>query len=228
MTPGNYYAKLKTGIFTKAKTTPTMSMALVFDVTHEAREGQWAPLDSPAERTVYLHFTPKAQQYTDSKLMALGFNGDFNTPDFSDESKFEGIELICKHETDSTNKTQERWDMAKWGGDRTIEPAPADAARQAAAAWKARTAATQKPAGRPAAPPAAPARTGPPPASTPPAGAMDESSAWAVVENAWLANNDEEKRNEAWRDAIAKIGRPAKSFTPADWQKVADSASLPF
>lgn len=236
---GNYFAKLKSGVYTKAKTTTTMQMAVIFEVTHMAEGGEWAPLPLPVERTIYLAFTDGAQQYTDAKLIALGFDGNFATPGFSDEAKFEGIELICRHEPNRDNKVTEKWDIAKWGGERTIEAAPADACRQAAAAWKARTVKSAPPAGRPTAPPAAPARSAPPPpaaAPAPSAGGVatatkptTKDAAWAAVTEAW-AGKDDSARNEAWSQTLARVlsGKPETALKPEEWAAIAEECSIPF
>jgi len=229
-----HFAKLKTGVVTKSEKGGSQ-MAVVFDVTHVADAGQWAPLPTPIERTLYLSFSDNAWEYTEKKLLALGFNGDFNAPDFADEAKFEGVELNCRHE-EYNGKTTERWELAKWGGAKEIVKADNDAIRQLSAKWKSRTAApAPKPAGRPTPPPPAPARSLPPApaASTATATATKpttKDAAWASVCEAWAGKNADADRDKKWVDALGAClkGRPESALTGDEWAAIAEECAIPF
>lgn len=93
---------------------------------------------------------------------------------------------------------------------------------------------------RSATPPASPADDGPPsvddgppPVNDPPPGSglLTKEQAWSEVQRAWanVAGDDAKaRRNQAWQQAVHKIGKPEAQFSMTDWAQVASEASLPF
>jgi len=93
---------------------------------------------------------------------------------------------------------------------------------------------------RSAAPAAAPAADGPPPpeAGPPPGddappggGLLTKEQAWAEVQRAWAnitGDDAKTRRNQAWQQAVRKVGKPEAQFSMTDWAQVASEASLPF
>lgn len=157
MQEGNYWGYLLRGVTSTAK-SGNPQIVVAFSVAHNSDgRGGWVELPQAQERSLYLSLTDNAWEYTEKKLKALGFNGDFANPDFAEETTTKGVELICKHEPDQQNRPRERWELAKWGDGNQVEQAATDVLRTLNAKWKAKTApAPSKPAPgtRPAPPPA--------------------------------------------------------------------------
>ena len=105
-----------------------------FTITHIAHDGQWVEVQQ-ANRRVYIYTSDAAWPNSKPRLESLGFNGDFNKPDFSDAVKAEGVSLVCKIE-DYHGKSREKWDVSVGGGGGEMKPMPADKARQLSARWK--------------------------------------------------------------------------------------------
>ncbi len=146
LNPGTYGAYLVGATTTKAS-TGTPQIVLEFKVSFRAENGQWKALPEQKERRVYLSLSSAAWSYSQEKLNALGFNGDFNAPKFSATKS----QLVCTHET-YNNKLHERWDLPGGGG-RQLEKAPDDMIRDLNARWQSMSA---PPIGQPEyAPPAA-------------------------------------------------------------------------
>jgi hypothetical protein len=114
-----------------SKDTP--QIVAEFTITHIAHDGQWVEVQQ-ANRRVYLYTSDAAWPNTSKRLEVLGFNGDFNHPDFSDTVKAEGVSLACKIE-EYQGKSREKWDINGSGGGE-VKPLPADKARQLSARWK--------------------------------------------------------------------------------------------
>lgn len=232
-----YLALLRTGQMTKTKKGDPQ-MALVFDVTDEARDGNWIPLPRPMERTVYLSFTDAASPYSERKLEQLGFNWNFEVPEFSVVRENKAVEL--KSVVESYNgKNREKFDLADWG-DREFEPCDADRLRQLNARFAQKRQKTAVPPGKPAAVPPAPAMTAPPVAAAPPPPAAPpvedpndavtaKLNAWAKCREGW-ANKPDEERNAAWQKSITEVAgkRHENELLVADWNRVGELAQLPF
>ena len=116
--PAGYYMGKPTG----GRLTTTRGGTPQFAVTFALEGGE--------NRTVFMFATDKAWQYTEEKLLALGWNNDPDDMRFTTES----IELSCKHE-EYQGKTNEKWDVAN--GKKEWEPAPDDVKRSVMARWKA-------------------------------------------------------------------------------------------
>lgn len=147
-TKGTYYGTPTKGV-TGAASTGTPQMVVTFNVTHIAdSEGGWQEIQ-PITATVYLFLSDGAWEYSEKKLKAMNFNGNFDSPEFA----CDGIELVCDHET-YNNKTREKWDIA---GGSEVKKADANQIRTLSAKWKqsAKPSSAPKPPGKPAAPPAA-------------------------------------------------------------------------
>lgn len=93
---------------------------------------------------------------------------------------------------------------------------------------------------RSAAPAPAPAADGPPSVDDgPPAvddappggGLLTKEQAWSEVQRAWTnvtGDDAKARRNQAWQQAVRKVGKPEAQFSMSDWAGVASEASLPF
>lgn len=153
MDDGLYYASILDAV-TATATTGRPQMAIRFSITHQAEGNGWKEI-CPQDKYIYLTLDGAAMPYSEQKLEALGFNGDFERPVFESAN---GVNLTCRHET-YEGKSREKWELADWGGGREPEPAGADVIRKLNALWKAkREQAARKPTGQPQrpAPPAPP------------------------------------------------------------------------
>lgn len=237
---GNYWGKLKEGgaITGESSTKKTPQVEIAFIVTHSASNGAWVPLDKPEERTLFLSLSDNAWQYTEKKLDALGFNGDFGNPVFKPEVYSDGVEFLCDIEV-YDGKSKERWELAKWSGSREATPAGADVVRRLNAMWKSSRNATGRPAGGPSAPPAPKAALSVPPVPPPAPAAKQSATATAELvattkEEAWkyvvdacgTKMNPTEQWTKAWADVVKD--RHEDELTEADWSQLAEVASLPF
>jgi len=155
-TPGPYHGKLVRGSLKINEKNRTYYVEIVFTIIYQAVNGAWQALMTPCERSLRMSCSPKAMPWTEKKLIALGFNGDFANMQFSDEAMSIGVGLSCEAESgtgENVGKIFEKWELDNWG-DRTAAPdAGVDAARQLTAQF-ARTMQSQAP-----------------PVGTPPAGA---------------------------------------------------------
>jgi hypothetical protein len=94
--------------------------------------------------------------------------------------------------------------------------------------------------GRAPASPPAPADDGPPstddeppPVADPPPGGglLTKEQAWSEVQRAWAnvtGDDARQRRNQAWQQAINKLGKPESELSMSEWAQVASNASLPF
>lgn len=149
---GLYHSTLKKGVTSKAK-SGNPQMCLTFEVTHSWNGEGWDDMMRPIERSVFLSLTDAAWPYSEEKLTRLGFNGNFESPDFTETE----ADLECKIES-YQGKDKEKWDLAG-GGSFEPEPAPKDVTRTLSAKWKAKgkPVTSPPPAGRPKAPARPPA-----------------------------------------------------------------------
>ena len=107
--PGTYHGYLQSAVTTEAK-TGNLQIALVFAVRNQWIGGEWEDVNEE-ERCVYLSLTDAASPYTEKKLAALGFNGDFMDPQFDDAVANEGVDLKCTAST-YNGKATEKWELA--------------------------------------------------------------------------------------------------------------------
>ena len=113
--PGNYYGRLaEAGMDTLNNEKQTMFMYLTFSVTNVFINGAWQDIE-PVNRDVKLFMSDKARPYTERTLETLGFNGDFENPQFKPELH-NGTELVCTHNAPPNGKEYEEWNLS--GGQR--------------------------------------------------------------------------------------------------------------
>lgn len=151
MNATNYFGKVRQGVLGVAdseKRTPYIAVGIT--LTHEAANGQW--INITVDRTVYWHLSDKAWPHTIKRLKAIGFTGDFDAIAFVGEAVDKGVQWVCRHE-DYEGKTQERWDLANWGGEKEHTPPATDQVRKFNARWKSDQSAARVPTGAPPGPP---------------------------------------------------------------------------
>ena len=142
---GEYNGYLQSGITSLTK-DGNEKMVITFKAQYRKNDtGEWEEI-VPFDARLELSFSDKAWEWTEKKLLALGFNNNFDDPDFSDDSKTNGVRLKNKHE-EYEGKMREKWELASFGG-----PAKADESKikKLQQRWNAKVG---KPAGKPAAPP---------------------------------------------------------------------------
>jgi len=198
-------------------------VVLTFDVTAMAENGEWRAVPQE-QRRIYLFLTDAAWPYTQDRLAAMGFNGDFDTPQFSKPTQ----NLVCRHET-YNGELREKWDLAGGGGG--IEKAAPDRIMRLNAKWqsKANSPATT---GAPVAPPAPGGAPAPAPAaqSTLAKNVSTRDQAWEFMLRD--AGGDAAKAGTYWSQATEAVtkatGKPEAGFGPAEWQQVAEHVDIPF
>lgn len=143
---GIYSGQIQGMVTTERKDKELVEVTL--SLTHIANaQGEWDEYPADTIR-LFLYLTDSAKPHTLAKLRAMGFNGDFITPQFSEV----GIALRCECK-EHEGKMKSNWDLASWGG--ASEPIGEDKARRLNAWWDAENRTNAPPAGRPAIPPAA-------------------------------------------------------------------------
>ena len=112
MDPGDYFGKLvEAGTDTIGdKNTPLIY--LTFEITHQGKDGAWYPLTQPTRRAVRWFLSDAAWPHTESKLRRIGFDGNFNVPNFDPDLSNTGAALQCTHQV-YNNQSREQWDIAK-------------------------------------------------------------------------------------------------------------------
>ena len=208
---GYYRANLVDAVLTEPKSGGALQFIMRFS------------LETGEEVKVYLYTTDAAWPWTTKKLEAMGFNGNFDAPEFT---KGQDVELQCRQDS-WEGKTREKWDIA--GG---VTAAPPDKARQLAARYRSTvTVPPTRPAGRPATPPAPPPPAPKPPAPpAPPAPQPSLSAAVTTKEEAWAhwvaLAPDGQPDVKAWNAEIDRRGDEAQ-FTAREWSSIA-AECLPF
>lgn len=121
---GEYNATLVGVTFGKSKNTGTPCIA-----------SEWYIEEEETKRTVYTYLSKKAKKNSFKKLETMGFNGDFDNPEFS----IEQTQLLCtisEYEDDSgESQENEKWDFASWGSP-GVEDADRKTVKQLNAEWK--------------------------------------------------------------------------------------------
>jgi hypothetical protein len=147
---GTYYGRI-VDIGTGHYSTGTPYIFVGWQVTHQAVGGEWKPVDLGARETKW-STSERALSYTIDRLARLGFNGDFDAPEFTADPnpKTEGVELVCTLESGDNGKVYEKWDISL-GRERNVWDKQAK--REFAALYKQQARANQKPSGAPPAPP---------------------------------------------------------------------------
>lgn len=228
---GFYAGKVLKGVF-EAPEKKHPRMTIQCELGERDKEGNYVEGENRRSVMVFLSMSDAAWPYSEEKLKRLGFNGDFENPEFANGGN---IELNCRHETwkaedGGDGKTRAKWDIA---GGFKAEPAPANVSKQFGARWRATNGtAPTPPAGKPAAPP--PAKTAPPPAASkgPPPPAAKESKKPYTKDDAWEAFAAREGADaEKWQNEIARRCQVAKKadetqFDDADWECI--GSGIPF
>lgn len=121
---GTYTAHLIGVTFGKSKNTGTPCLA-----------SEWHIEEEDANRTVYTYLSKLSKKNSYKKLKAVGFNGDFENPEFEVTT----TELNCVHSEyeDYNGDTQEneKWDFASWGSP-SVEEADRKTIKKMNAEWK--------------------------------------------------------------------------------------------
>lgn len=149
MNPGIYSGNYKSATTTQSGANKTDTLAIVYEITHVSEGSDWAEIP-PIERTVFLYLSEKAWERSKADLERLGFNGDFDKPDFTEKR----VDLEAYNDT-YNGQTKLKWRLAGGGGSFQAEPADATVTRRLNAMWK-QDKPKAKPTGRPATPPKKP------------------------------------------------------------------------
>jgi len=231
MTPeGKYVADITGAVSTESKNgSPQICISMnVTEFVDPATGTETLPV--PIERRMYLSYHGGAVEYTDKKLKALGFDGNFENIGFSTNR----VEVLCKHGTKQDGTAREEWDLANWGDAQEVKPASKATIQKMAALWRAKQGKTTPQssgvagvAGKPPAKPVA-GRSTPKPAAGPVA-TRDE--AWASLCAAHDGKPDDVV-NDLWAkllgDAETRYGVAESAFTGQQWHAIKETASLPF
>jgi hypothetical protein len=93
---GAYHGYLKGCQIGETKGGENVQFVLTFAVSFIAgANGAWDDI-APVNRTVYLSCSDGAWPYTEKKLKALEFNGNFAEPAFSEDAAKRGVGLVCR------------------------------------------------------------------------------------------------------------------------------------
>ena len=133
---GNYHGKVigATTIEVGANKTPMMEVEC--SVAHIAGDGAWVALPETGSRKLKLFLSPAAWPYSQKKLTFLGFNGEFEKPQFTGDAVDVGVALTCSHKKSGDGtKTYEEWDLSDWGGGGAAQ-ASSDTMHLLNAQWK--------------------------------------------------------------------------------------------
>lgn len=224
LTAGTYFGQLQGGKVTKAK-SGSPQMEVEFLVINVWNGSEWTPIAPGTMRTIYMSLTDDAWPYSQRKLEALGFNGNFRDPDFGNEAKGEGVQLLCNH--DSYNgKASEKWELANWGK-RENGSAGADVLRTLEARWKSNAAAPARPAGRPTPPPARGNGTAAKRAAPAAPVAVAVAPTPETKEDVWAAYceaSGDKPDLGAWAKMVAAVegasGKAESDFAAEEWRQV--------
>lgn len=145
MDPGVYTGRVLTAKVTVAR-TGNPQMEIECQLTNP--DGS----DTAVGVKAYLSLTEAARaSFVDAKLAEMGFNGDFEAPEFGKEA-YEQIELTCEHDN-YQGKKKEKWSLGRGGA----APAGRDVLNRLNADWRSKNAPSRPPQGRPTPPAARPA-----------------------------------------------------------------------
>jgi len=186
-------------------------------------------------RSIMGYFTGGAAQYTEERLHAMGFNGNFEQPACDPKFYTEGCEVYVKHEPYDDGKGGGPKMLEKWAFSRTsrTKPATDDAKASMSQRWRAKygsAPAAQAPTPKPPVTPAPPVTPKGPPPPVEPVPCKDDvwtkDRAWAHYE----AEYEDKVNNDHWIKVVQEVGagRHERTFTSDDWKKVAETVVLPF
>lgn len=134
MSAGTYFGHLVGNGVSETK-NGTPFVWLEYDITYVMNDstGQWEKCDR-CKRSVDLYLSEKAMPFSNDKLNAIGFNGDFGNMQFDPQKTSEGTQLVCKHESGANGNMYEKWDFPFAGSER--KPAGTDLIRQLNAKYR--------------------------------------------------------------------------------------------
>lgn len=154
---GIYWGKLKeVGIGASGK-NKTPRLRLIFTVDLKANEnGDWEKVAEPLERSVNFFLTDAALEWTEEKLAALGFDGNYAEPDirsFDPDLSSAGTQLSCTIRKGEGEKSFEEWQISKLDDIRSdgLDPLPGQDLDRLAARYKQNQANTRTPTSPPGA-----------------------------------------------------------------------------
>lgn len=183
-------------------------------------------------RSIMGYFTGGAAQYTEERLHAMGFNGDFEQPACDPKFYTEGCEVYVKHEPYDDGKGGGPKMLEKWAFSRTsrTKPATDDAKASMSQRWRAKygsAPAAQAPTPKPPVTPAPPVTPkGPPPPVEPAGDVWTKDRAWEH----WSDEYGAKLNPDQWKKVVQGVlnGRTEKQLTSDDWKAIADAAAIPF
>ena len=94
----------------------TPRLFLIYEITHVARNGDWEDVRQTFRRTVSFWLSDKAYSQSLENLEAMGWNGEFREPEFTNPNVNENVNLECTHE-EYQGKPQERWSLLDYQGE---------------------------------------------------------------------------------------------------------------
>lgn len=148
---GTYFGNLVEAKSVTIGDKKTSALSITFEITHQADGDQWADID-PFMREVLVWLSDKAWDFSQRRLAAMQFNGNFQDPQFDPVMTEKGTQLICSHGK-YQGRDQENWVLACWNEKRERGEPSVDEMRKLAARWGMDATAAKLPAGKPSAPP---------------------------------------------------------------------------
>lgn len=127
---GVYQGTIEHAVLAQVGDKNTEFMKIFFTVTHMAKGGEWYVMPE-TKREIQICVNEKSWPIAEQKLKCLGFNGDFENPEFS----VNPFVAQCAHEQIG-DKTYERWDPYNWEQPREVKAAPQSLARTLTNRWK--------------------------------------------------------------------------------------------
>lgn len=91
---GRYHGKAN-DVYVTTSSTGKEFLAIELEFSYKMESTGWEQIE-PFRRTLRFFLTNAAWKYTSEKLQAVGFNGDFENPDLSAETKDRGITCDIK------------------------------------------------------------------------------------------------------------------------------------
>lgn len=127
---GQYHGKLIKASFVNWGGNNTPCIQFEFQIGFFWQDEVWKPIDI-ITRHIRLFTTEKAWDYTEKKLEAMGFNGDFSNVRVNQELYSDGTPLKLTIKNDFDN-----WDFDGFGGSVAAEPAGKESVLEMSAKWK--------------------------------------------------------------------------------------------
>ena len=145
---GDYLAIIDKAEMTESSKKKSPQWTIHWTIMQKAVNGAWQVVQ-PYNRFSNWSIAGDAAQYTIKKMKAVGFNGDMETPAFSEDATVNGVVIRCSN---INERGYGDWDIVDWGGGPSFDPASTSAKQTFKALWAGQNG-PAKPAGRPAPPP---------------------------------------------------------------------------